>query len=166
MSQIILDKDEDNKKIQLYRKEYYQKNKIALDKKCQEWKEANRDRYNAYCREYYKRNTDKKRAYDIKRKDKIRKYLATRRQKAIAIIADHFGKVECIRCGYNNFTSLDGHHIDHSQKQNYRDTLSHWINTLPKLKEKLSTCRMVLLCKNCHTELHANEWSLKEMGVE
>jgi 5-methylcytosine-specific restriction endonuclease McrA len=59
---------------------------------------------------------------------------------------------KCFVCGYNKYQgSLDFHHIDPKEKDftigNMRGT------SFEKLKNELDKC--VLLCKNCHYEVHA-----------
>lgn len=55
---------------------------------------------------------------------------------------------ECIICGYNKYTgSLDFHHLDpsikeHSSKRNWKKT-----------EKGMENC--ILVCSNCHREIHA-----------
>lgn len=58
---------------------------------------------------------------------------------------------KCSNCGYNKCSAaLDFHHIDPNEKDknydNYKGSFSN------KLKTELDKC--VLLCSNCHRELH------------
>lgn len=63
---------------------------------------------------------------------------------------------ECERCGYNKcFAALDGHHLNPLQKEKRDDRLSKWIQYSPKIfQEKIKRVDMLLLCRNCHAELH------------
>ena len=62
----------------------------------------------------------------------------------------------CEVCGYEkNFAAIDGHHNHPSQKERARDTLGNWLRYSPlKFREKIKNINLILLCKNCHTELH------------
>ena len=69
---------------------------------------------------------------------------------------------KCFVCGYNKFQgSLDFHHIDPKEKDfsigNMRGT------SFENLKQELDKC--VLLCKNCHCEVHAGLIDLNKIGV-
>lgn len=68
----------------------------------------------------------------------------------------------CRRCGYNTCVQvLDFHHIDSSEKE---FTIS---NDSLKLKDAMIEIRKcVLLCSNCHRELHAHCWDLSELSEE
>lgn len=62
---------------------------------------------------------------------------------------------ECQKCGYKKYLgALDFHHIDPSKKDFEIRTLRaySWQN----LKKELDKC--ILLCANCHRELHGNIW--------
>ncbi len=65
---------------------------------------------------------------------------------------------KCEQCGYNKcFAALDGHHLNPLQKEKRDDRLSKWIKYPPKkFQEKIKRVDMILLCRNCHAELHAS----------
>ena len=68
-------------------------------------------------------------------------------------------QTRCQKCGYNNYTgALEFHHIDPSQKD---FTISNMDFKLKDAVEEIKKC--VLLCSNCHKELHANLWDLEEL---
>lgn len=57
---------------------------------------------------------------------------------------------ECVKCGYNKcISALHFHHKDASEKD---FTISGKSWSFEKLKKEVDKC--VLLCSNCHTELH------------
>lgn len=61
---------------------------------------------------------------------------------------------KCKLCGYDKcIASLDFHHIDPSQKDN--DFLKKCEKTWEIMKDKIKDC--ILLCANCHRELHWTE---------
>lgn len=61
---------------------------------------------------------------------------------------------KCIKCGYNKYAgALDFHHLDPSKKDY---SISRRKNcTLDTIKPELDKC--ILLCRNCHAELHFEE---------
>ena len=67
------------------------------------------------------------------------------------IILEKGGK--CEMCGYNkNIAALEFHHINPEEKE-FQIDIRHFSNTsLDKLKEEINKC--VLLCANCHREIH------------
>lgn len=56
-------------------------------------------------------------------------------------------------CGYNkNIAALEFHHVNPEEKE-FEIDIRHFSNTsLQKLKEEVNKC--ILLCANCHRELH------------
>jgi hypothetical protein len=61
---------------------------------------------------------------------------------------------KCMKCGYDKcIASLDFHHKDPKEKDN--DFLQKCNKTWAIMKEKIKNC--MLLCANCHRELHWNE---------
>ena len=58
---------------------------------------------------------------------------------------------KCVSCGYDKCAAaLDFHHLDPSQKDPEWSKMRH--RSFEKVRDELDKC--VLLCKNCHTELH------------
>lgn len=72
------------------------------------------------------------------------------RQRKIELVEYKGGK--CVCCGYNNYVgALDFHHIDPLKKE---FNISHLRTySLDKIKPELDKC--VLVCSNCHREIHA-----------
>lgn len=69
-----------------------------------------------------------------------------RKRKAVELLG---GK--CCKCGYNkNLSALDFHHIDPKRKKHDWKTLRQlsWKSIINELE------KCVLLCKNCHAEIH------------
>lgn len=77
---------------------------------------------------------------------------AQKKKKLIAVEA--FGG-ECCICGYNKCTeALDFHHLDKSEKEESPSyIIMRW--SFEKAKKELDKC--ILVCANCHREIHANE---------
>lgn len=68
----------------------------------------------------------------------------------------------CIRCGYNTcLKALEFHHIDPKQKD---FTISNDHFKLQDAVEESKKC--ILICSNCHKELHDNIWMLEELKEE
>ena len=76
----------------------------------------------------------------------------------LAKIKQHRGG-KCQRCGYNKcLKALEFHHLNPSQKD---FTIS---NDRFKLKQAVEeTKKCVILCANCHRELHDNLWNIEEI---
>lgn len=76
-------------------------------------------------------------------------------------IKEHRGG-KCIKCGYNKcLKALEFHHLDPTQKD---FTISNDHFKLLEAVEESKKC--ILLCSNCHRELHDNLWSIKELRKE
>ena len=68
----------------------------------------------------------------------------------------------CVRCGYNKcIKALEFHHPDPTQKD---FTISNDHFKLVEAVEESKKC--ILLCANCHRELHDNMWELNELNSE
>lgn len=73
-------------------------------------------------------------------------------QKLRIEIKQHFGG-KCLICGYNRcIDALEFHHKDGSEKSENVGTL---ISQFSKLKAYKEAEKCVLICANCHRELHA-----------
>jgi hypothetical protein len=63
---------------------------------------------------------------------------------------------KCVKCGYSRcYQCLTFHHLDPSQKE-FGIAVSP-TRSLGILKREIEKC--ILLCHNCHGELHAGLWS-------
>jgi hypothetical protein len=117
-------------------------------------------------KKYYHKNSDywKKqfKKYHIKNRKSIlqkhkqnyhkhgRKYYNMRHRIFKARAVEYKGG-KCSMCGYNKFIgSLDFHHVLPHKKEKSLAITSNWI----KMKKELDKC--ILLCSNCHREVH---WS-------
>ena len=67
-------------------------------------------------------------------------------------------KTRCVQCGYDTCAhALDFHHTDGTQKEHEISDLVYSGSSLEKIKTEIDKC--VVLCANCHRELHAgNGW--------
>ena len=87
-----------------------------------------------------------------RRKNKSKAVVAWRIRAKQTLVDYKGGK--CVKCGYNKYPgALDFHHLDPSKKDfaiSRRKNCSFEI-----IKPELDKC--VLVCRNCHAELHFNE---------
>jgi hypothetical protein len=69
---------------------------------------------------------------------------------------------KCQRCGYNTcIKALEFHHLDPSQKD-FTISNDHF-----KLKDAIEESKKcILICANCHRELHDNLWNISELNLE
>lgn len=91
-------------------------------------------------------------------------YNAEKRKRFKKILIDYKGG-KCEICGYDKCQSaLEFHHIDESKKS-FAISESAFSHTLKELKEEADKC--MLLCANCHREIHAkeNEENLNDIGT-
>jgi len=93
-----------------------------------------------------------------KKENRIKKYQATKtRIKKIKIQAVEYLGGKCSRCGYSNcIEALEFHHKDPREKQRIRSmaAIDRRI-CFESNKKELDKC--ILLCANCHREIHFNE---------
>lgn len=89
---------------------------------------------------YYEKHKE-----EILRKAKIRKK---------SIMMENILKLggKCMRCGYDKYYgALDIHHLNPNDKEGQED----------RFRRNLDYDKLVLLCSNCHRELHGGVWKLR-----
>lgn len=101
---------------------------------CKTCRKKYRDKHYQDNKEYYK---SKARAYKAKKQQEFNELRKT---------------LKCSKCGEDRFYCLDFHHIDPSEKE---AEVTKLIESPRKLKEELKKC--IVLCSNCHRELHYKE---------
>ncbi|MBW7959894.1 hypothetical protein H3C65_00150 [Patescibacteria group bacterium] len=100
----------------------------------------------------YKRTYADRREYLIKAVAKRRKAI---KEKAIAYLG---GK--CHFCGYNrSYAALDFHHIDEKSKL-FGLSQDGLTRSWEKTKKELNKC--ILVCANCHREIHVGYCSFQQ----
>jgi hypothetical protein len=69
---------------------------------------------------------------------------------------------KCARCGYDACdAAIEFHHLDPSQKEGKHDAFARWKHKTPHwFRNKIKTTKYVLLCANCHRELHAGKFNI------
>lgn len=90
--------------------------------------------------------------------DRISEHRRRIKRKAI-----HYSGGQCIRCGYNRcHAALDFHHIDPTEKE-FRLAAGR---TWGWDKCKVEIDKTILICSNCHRELHDGIWTLDQKMIE
>ena len=128
-------------------KKYYQKCKITRKK----WRENNPE----YFKEYYKRNNEelrrKKKQYYKENKEKVREKNNEYRNKIVQYVNNYKLSKGCTICGYNKCASaLDFHH-----NRDKEFHIGQFHGNLEKLKIEMEKC--IVLCADCHRELHTEK---------
>ncbi len=118
--------------------------------KCLECRKKASDSYNKLERVREGRAQDRE-AESYKLKNNVRVKLKTARTKLQAI---EYKGGKCEHCGYDKCAAaMDFHHLDPDQKD---FSLSQYrTRSFEDIKPELDKC--ILLCSNCHRELHAEE---------
>lgn len=103
------------------------------------------------CRKLEKNNREKKRWQDRKKLSPSEQVVDYRKRQKILAVEYKGGK--CIICSYNKYVgALHFHHLEPSEKD---FSIASAGKTIPfeKMKNELDKC--VLVCGNCHSEIHA-----------
>ena len=88
----------------------------------------------------------------IDRRQYLIKAVHKRRKKVRQLAIDYKGG-QCQRCGYNRcIEALEFHH-DNSSGKDFSISEKGYTRSWSKVKEELDKC--ILLCANCHREIHA-----------
>lgn len=98
------------------------------------------------------------------RAEYLKKAVASRRKKLKEMVVKYKGNKCCI-CGYNKYLgSFDLHHKEDSKKEfglSARGLTRSW----QKIKSETDKC--ILVCANCHREIHGGITQLsREIGIE
>ena len=88
-----------------------------------------------------------------------------KRRKAIRKMAIEYKGGRCAICGYNkSINALEFHHLDSSEKEFGISAKGH-TRSWKQVKDELDKC--VLLCSNCHREVHDGTTQLsRAIGIE
>jgi hypothetical protein len=103
-------------------------------KKCQN--ESTRTHYNNNKKQYLERNK--------RRTKEARDYVIDFKKKSV-----------CKKCGENRWWVLDFHHVD-KKKEDINKLVTHGITMV---KKEIKKC--IILCANCHRDLHHNENNMR-----
>ena len=86
-----------------------------------------------------------------------------RRRKVRRMAVEHMGG-RCSRCGYNKCVeALEFHHLDSAQKDFGISERGH-SRSWERVRAELEKC--ILVCANCHREIHTSSQLPRESGVE
>ena len=98
----------------------------------------------------------KNRTDEFKRASSV-KAVQKRREKIVVMAIEYKGG-KCIACGYNKCSrALDFHHIDPSTKE-FGIAQKGYTRSWSRVKDELDKC--MLLCSNCHREVHAGDLTI------
>jgi len=90
-------------------------------------------------------------------REKHIKYEKEIRKKAFLLFSIEKEKQGCAMCGYSKCGAcLDYHHVN---EKSFRISAKAFYYMTPRTLEELHKC--ILLCKNCHYELHYKEGELE-----
>ena len=79
----------------------------------------------------------------------------------MAKLKERLGR-KCVRCRYDKCVkALEFHHLDPAQKD---FTISNEHFKLKDAVEESKKC--ILICSNCHKELHDNLWTVNDLNLE
>ncbi len=87
------------------------------------------------------------------------KAINCRRNKKIKLIRYKGGK--CYQCSYDNLdcpSVFDFHHVDPNEKD---FNINRYNISVERLKKEVDKC--ILVCKNCHSEIHEQEYLEKRI---
>ena len=87
--------------------------------------------------------------------EKAKKY----REKSVEEFTEFKKTLKCSKCGENRWWVLDFHHINPNEKDR---ELSNLIRAASKEKIKKELDKCIVLCSNCHRDLHYKE---KQAGL-
>ena len=91
------------------------------------------------------------------RAESNKRAVAKRRKKVRQMALDHLG-AQCQICGYNRcMNALDFHHKDSSTKE-FGLSQDGLTRSWERVKREVEKC--VLICSNCHREIHAGTTQL------
>ena len=134
---------------------------MRVCKKCSEEKDLsefnfrNKEKgtYNSNCKEC-KRKIDNElyKSNHTGRKSKVSKSKKERVERNRSIVSDFKLNGKCYLCGDERHYVLDFHHIISSEKEGEIPNLAKKAYSEKKIIEEIDKC--VLLCSNCHREIH------------
>jgi hypothetical protein len=120
------------------------------------WIEENRDRWNEYQKSYAKKNRSKyherEKRWRVENKDRLLEIKRDHRRHNRAVLSRYKAMKGCYICGYSRSSAaLEFHHTNPDEKEMAPSQLSGY--SMKRIKSEISKC--VILCANCHREVHA-----------
>jgi len=136
---------------EFYKHKYYKNEIYYLCKECYK-----KDRKNFY-QKYREKILKQRKKYREKNIDKINK----EREEKGKWFSEYKLNKGCQICGYNKCVSvLEFHHLD-PNKKDINGSMGAY--SLKRIKKEIENC--ILLCANCHKELHANDFKRNNRGM-
>ena len=87
-----------------------------------------------------------------------------KRRRKVRRMAVQYKGGRCSRCGYDKCVeALEFHHLDSAQKD-FGISARGYTRSWERVRAELEKC--ILVCANCHRELHASSQLLRESGDE
>jgi len=87
-----------------------------------------------------------------------------KRRRKVRLMAVRYKGGRCSRCGYDRcIDALECHHLDSSQ-EDFSISERGYTRSWQEVREELDMC--ILVCANCHRELHASTQLPRETVVE
>ena len=110
----------------------------------------------SWSKEYYQKNKERIKArtrkYNKANLEKVRKWKKKYREKIKERITKYKLKKGCKICSYNKCPdALEFHHLD-KDKKIFGISVQHFYYSWKKILKEIKKC--ILLCSNCHKELH------------
>ena len=87
-----------------------------------------------------------------------------KRRKKVRLMAIQYKGGRCSRCGYDTCVeALEFHHLDSAQKD-FGISAKGYTRSWERVRAELEKC--ILVCANCHREIHTSSQLPRESGVE
>ena len=87
-----------------------------------------------------------------------------KRRRKVRLMAIEYRGGRCSRCGYDRCVeALEFHHLNSAQKD-FGISEKGYTRSWERVRAEIEKC--VLVCANCHRELHASSQLLRESGDE
>ena len=135
--------------IKEYKKQYYQENK----EKSKKYYLENSKKINKVRKKWRKNNPEKQKKYYIKHRERKLKRDKERREEVKQYINNYKLSKGCAICGYKKCAeALVFHHINNGNKEFDVSRIAKCGGNIEKIKSEISKC--MVLCSNCHVELH------------
>lgn len=121
-----------------YQKQWYKNNRERVLKRQKQYRKSNLKKRAKYEKQYY-----------LKNQEKIKEYNKQRSQKKRDWIVDYKLSRGCSVCGYNKCASALEFHHNGDKEFNIGN---HMKLSLENIKIEVKKC--IIICANCHRELH------------
>jgi len=127
-------------------------------------KKCDKEYMHKYNKNWYPKNKDRKREITYAWREnnpEKEKAIQQRQRKKYSLMLKDLKSNGCAICGYDKCVrSLDFHHVESKTKK-----FSININTVPRHSSQNiadEVCKCVLLCRNCHGEIHEKEYHCRK----